>query len=69
MYKKLSVLIPVYNEKDTIQTCINSVLKADIKNMELEVIISDNNSNDGTINILKQIKKENVKILFKDKNL
>ena len=31
MYKKLSVLIPIYNEKDTIKTCVESVLKADIK--------------------------------------
>ena len=68
MYKKLSVLIPVYNEKDTIQSCIESVLKADVRNMDLEVIVSDNNSNDGTISILKQIKKEKVKILYKDKN-
>ena len=35
MYKKLSVLIPVYNEKNTIKTCVESVLNADIKNMEL----------------------------------
>ena len=52
MYKKLSVLIPIYNEKDTIKTCVESVLKADIKDLELEVIISDNNSNDGTKEIL-----------------
>ena len=48
MYKKLSVLIPIYNEKDTIKTCVELVLNADIKDLELEVIISDNNSNDGT---------------------
>ena len=48
MYKKLSVLIPVYNEKNTIETCLKKVLNADIGNLELEVIISDNNSDDGT---------------------
>ena len=34
MYKKLSVLIPVYNEKDTIKTCVESFLNADINDME-----------------------------------
>ena len=53
MYKKLSVLIPVYNEKDTIKICVERVLEADIFNMELEIVISDNNSYDGTKEILK----------------
>ena len=51
MYKKLSVLIPVYNEKDTIKACVESVLNADTYGMELELIISDNNSDDG-LNII-----------------
>ena len=55
MYKKLSVLIPVYNENNTIKTCVESVLNADIKGLDLEVIISDNNSNDGTQEIIKFI--------------
>ena len=33
MYKKLSVLIPVYNEKNSIKACVESVLKADIKDL------------------------------------
>ena len=52
MYKKLSVLIPVYNEKDTIKACVERVLDADISDLELEIIISDNNSYDGTKEIL-----------------
>ena len=68
MYKKLSVLIPVYNEKDTIKTCVESVLKADINNMDLEIIISDNNSNDGTKEILKSFDDQRIKVLFREKN-
>jgi len=68
MYKKLSVLIPIYNEKDTIKTCVESVLNADIKGMELEVIISDNNSNDGTKEILSKIHDSRVTILYREKN-
>ena len=68
MYKKLSVLIPVYNERDTIRQCIDAVLKADTRNLELEVIISDNNSNDGTKEILSKIQDKQIKILYRDSN-
>jgi len=68
MYKKLSVLIPIYNEKDTIKDCLEAVLKADIGSLELEVIISDNNSIDGTKEILSKINDPRVKILYRNKN-
>jgi len=68
MYKKLSVLIPVYNEKNTIKDCLDAVLKADIGSLDLEVIISDNNSNDGTKEILSKIDDPRVKILYREKN-
>jgi len=68
MFKKLSVLIPVYNEKNTIKNCLHEVLKADIGSLDLEVIISDNNSIDGTKEILSRINDPRVKILYRDKN-
>jgi len=67
MYKKLSVLIPVYNEKNTIKTCVESVLNADIKGLELEVIISDNNSNDGTQEILNSFDDKRIKVFLESK--
>jgi len=68
MYKKLSVLIPVYNEKFTIKSCVERVLAANTSGLDLEVIISDNNSNDGTIEILKSFNDSRVKVLFRDSN-
>lgn len=68
MYKNLTVLIPVYNEKDTIKDCLAAVLEADIGSMELEVIISDNNSNDGTKEILSTINDPRVKVLYRETN-
>ena len=68
MYKKLSVLIPVYNEKDTIKACVESVLNADTYGMELELIISDNNSDDGTKEILKRFTDKRIKVFFREKN-
>ena len=68
MFKKLSVLIPVYNEKETIKKCVETVLNADIGNLNLEVIISDNNSYDGTKDILKSFNDERIKVLYRDIN-
>jgi glycosyltransferase involved in cell wall biosynthesis len=40
-----------------------------LKNLNLEVIIIDDNSNDGTIDLLKDKIKDNVsKIIFNNKN-
>ena len=68
MFKKLSVLIPVYNEKDTIKTCVEAVLESDTMGMDIQIIISDNNSNDGTKDILKTLKDKRIKILFRNEN-
>lgn len=46
----LSVVIPCYNEKDTIKSIVDKVLAAPIKNMEL--IVVDDKSTDGTSDIL-----------------
>ncbi len=67
-FNKVSILIPVYNEAKTIKDCLERVINSDTLGIDKEIIISDNNSNDGTKNILKEFKYENVKVLFKDIN-
>ena len=62
---KLSVIIPVYNEKETILKILNKVQKVPI---EKEIIIIDDGSNDGTTEILKNIKDKNIKTIFKKVN-
>ena len=68
---KLSILIPCFNEKNSIEKIISKILLS-LKNYELnnyEIIIVDDFSNDGTKEILKNYEtKENFKILFHDKN-
>ena len=68
LYKKLSILIPVYNEKRTIQACLKNILNANTSGLEMDVIISDNNSNDGTKEILNKINDPRVKILYRTTN-
>ena len=68
LIKKVSIIIPVYNEKKTIQKCLDKVLSTKIYDFEKEVVISDNNSNDGTKELLKNLNYSNVKILFREIN-
>ena len=44
----LSVIIPVYNEKETIETILRRVLEVKMEDMGMEVIVVDDGSRDGT---------------------
>src|SRR3989339_770506 len=51
----LSVVIPVYNEEKTIEEIIKSVKAVDLGDIQKEIIVVDNNSADGTFEIVKRI--------------
>jgi glycosyltransferase involved in cell wall biosynthesis len=62
----LSVVIPVYNEKETIRRIIEKVLKLDFVK---EVLVVDDGSTDGTAEILKEAAFDGrVKLFFHDRN-
>ena len=64
---RLSVVIPVYNEKETILKIIERVLK---EKGEYEIIVVDDGSKDGTRDILKNANLDpKVKLFFHDKNM
>jgi glycosyltransferase involved in cell wall biosynthesis len=45
---KLSVIIPVYNEEMTIGEVIDRVIKVDIGDIEMEIIVANDGSTDGS---------------------
>jgi glycosyltransferase involved in cell wall biosynthesis len=51
---KLSVVIPIYNEQETIGEVIDKVLSVDLGPIEKEIIVSDDGSTDDTAQILQE---------------
>ncbi len=68
--KKLSIIIPCFNEKDTIKILLQKISKLDLSPTEKEIIVIDDDSRDGTKEILKksEITDKNIKILFHERN-
>jgi glycosyltransferase involved in cell wall biosynthesis len=65
-HKILSVVMPVYNEKNTVLKIIDRVLKLDVVK---ELIVVDDGSTDGTRELLKSAPlDERVKTVFQEKN-
>lgn len=67
---KLSVVIPVYNEKNTILDLLSKVKNAKLPQQisETEIIIVDDGSTDGTEEILQSINDPSCKIYLHKKN-
>ncbi|OGF26959.1 glycosyl transferase [Candidatus Falkowbacteria bacterium RIFOXYB2_FULL_34_18] len=64
---KLSIIIPIYNEKNTLEELIRKVEDVKLENIEKEIIMIDDCSTDGTRDILKKWEGR-YEIIHKDQN-
>src|SRR5436190_9746987 len=62
---KLSVVIPVYNEKQWIRALVNRVQAVPIPK---EIILVDDFSKDGTRDILRELEGGNVRVIYQPVN-
>ncbi len=63
---KISIIIPVFNEKNTIQEILNRVQKMNVAD---EIIIVDDGSSDGTRDILESYRHQPpFRVIFHEKN-
>jgi glycosyltransferase involved in cell wall biosynthesis len=66
---KLSVVIPVYNEKDTILEILDRVRNTNLSGITKEIIVVDDCSTDGTREILQALPfSDGLKILLQPRN-
>lgn len=54
--KKLSIIIPVYNEKNTLPIIFEKIYKLNLNNLEKEIIVIDDCSSDGTQEVIRDLK-------------
>jgi glycosyltransferase involved in cell wall biosynthesis len=64
----LSVLVPIYNERATIERLLTQVVSVDT-GLDMEVLACDDGSSDGTRDILSKLSLPGLKVVFMDQNV
>lgn len=65
--KKLTIIIPCYNEEGTVAELLKRVEEASMPGWEKEIIAVDDASEDNTPNILKNF-ENGIKVIYREKN-
>ena len=68
MPSTLSVLVPIYNERATIERLLNEVVAVNT-GLTLEVLACDDGSTDGTRDILSRLSLPGLKVIFMHENV
>ena len=66
-YKKLSVIVPVYDERTTVAEIIRRVRQVDLP-LDREVIVVDDGSTDGTRDVLPHLADSTVRVVMHPEN-
>ena len=67
--RKLSVIVPVYNERNTVVEVLRRMRAVELPDgIEREIIVIDDGSNDGTRDVLRQLGDSTVRILLHEGN-
>lgn len=59
---KISIIIPVFNNEEYLEQCIESVQRQTVK--ELEIICVDDGSKDQSAELIRRLRKEDTRIVL-----
>lgn len=63
-YKMLSVIVPVYDERNTVGEVVRRIRSVSLpEGLDLEIVVVDDGSTDGTDKVLKTIEDSTVKVV------
>ena len=62
----ISVIVPVYNGEKTIKRCLNSLINQSYT--DLEIIVIDDCSTDNTVEIVKSLNDERIRLFIHEQN-
>ncbi len=65
---KLSIIVPAYNERNTIQEILRRVRAVDLGDIDKEILVVDDGSTDGTREILRMQSDSVTRVLFHEQN-
>ena len=67
--RKLSVVVPVYNERNTLVEIVRRMRAVELPDsVEREIIVVDDGSDDGTRDVLKQLGDSTVRVIMHGRN-
>jgi glycosyltransferase involved in cell wall biosynthesis len=61
-FRTLSVIVPVFNERSTVAEIVRRIRAVDLP-VEREIIVVDDGSNDGTADVLTQLRDSTVRVV------
>jgi glycosyltransferase involved in cell wall biosynthesis len=66
-YRKLSVIVPIYNERNTVAEVVRRMRAVELP-VEREILLVDDGSTDGTRDVLHQLSDSTVRVLMHPHN-
>ena len=65
--KPVAIILVNWNQKDDLEECLSSLRKVEYKNYK--IVIIDNNSTDGSVDMVKKMRDTNIQILRNKRNV